>query len=112
MTDPTPAKKKGGLKISQCPWCGGETREGEALVNLTSFAGRVPSVFATMARAGMPRFGVPTGEITGEEKMLWREKTGSKTGWLKRSDEEKTMKISGRRCTICGHIEFYAREST
>jgi len=111
MTEPAPPKKKGGLKIFQCPWCGGETREGEAVVNLTPSRGRIPSVLG-MGRLGMPQVAIPTGETTSQEKMLWREKTGSKTGWFMRSDEEKTMKIHGRRCTVCGHIELYAREST
>jgi uncharacterized OB-fold protein len=50
-----------------------------------------------------------TGTL-GEQKILWREKTGSKTGWLMKSDEQKTMRILGRRCIKCGYIELYARE--
>jgi len=112
MSESAPAKKRGGLKIFQCPWCGGETREGEALVNFTSPVGDVPPVFGSMTRMAMTRFGLLGGETPSQEKMVWREKTGSKTGWLKKSDEEKIMRIYGRRCMVCGHIEFYAREST
>jgi len=109
MAEAAPAKKKGGLKIFQCPWCGGETCEGEAFVHLTASPGRVPSVFGMM---GVPRFGVMSGETASEQKMQWREKARSRTAWLTRSNGEKTMRIFGRRCTVCGHIEFYARDST
>ena len=58
----------------------------------------------------MPGFDLATGERTSENNVLWREKTGAKTGRFIKSDEQITMKVSGRRCIKCGLIEFYAQE--
>jgi len=91
----------------QCPRCGGKMREGEAFTRVTVSGGQASSGFGMM---GIPGMGVSGGETTTEEKIQWREKTGRKTGWLIKSDEEKIMKISGRRCVECGYIELYARE--
>jgi predicted nucleic-acid-binding Zn-ribbon protein len=93
--------------MAECPRCGGEMREGEALMRFTTSVGQVSSSFDLLS---MPGMGVPTGEQTIEEKIFWREKTGKKTGWLVKSDERKNLKISGLRCTECGYIELYAKE--
>jgi len=85
-------------------------REGEAFVRVITFGAQVMSPLTSLGTMGMPGMGVPTGETKSEENILWREKTGRKTGWLTKSDEEKTMKIKGRRCIKCGYIEFYAQE--
>lgn len=58
----------------------------------------------------MPGFELPTGERTSENNILWREKTGAKTGRFIKSDEQITLKVSGRRCINCGYIELYAQE--
>jgi hypothetical protein len=92
MTEPTPAKRKVGLKIFQCPWYGGDTREGEALVNLTTLAGQVPPVFGPMTRMGIQRFGLLSSETPSREKMLWCEKTGSKTGCSKGATKRRSRK--------------------
>ena len=81
--------------------------EGEALVRVTTSVGQASSGFGMMP---MPRMGIPGGETTAEERVLWQEKTGRKTGWLKKSDEKRTIKISGLRCTECRYIELYAKE--
>jgi predicted nucleic-acid-binding Zn-ribbon protein len=85
-------------------------REGAALGQATAFGGTPYLPTAGFAMGGMAGFGVAEGGSVGEQRIMWREKTGSKTGWIMKSDEEKTMKISGRRCTKCGFIEFYAHE--
>jgi len=52
----------------------------------------------------------PAGSGTVREaEMMWKEKTGKKTGWLVKTDEEKIWKIKGLRCLECGYIEFYAK---
>lgn len=94
----------------ECPKCGGEMREGEALGHITPFGGQSYLYTSGFVMGGIS--GVADGGTVGEQKILWREKTGAKTGWLVKSDEEKTRKMSGRRCTKCGYIEFYAREET
>ncbi|MGA2785374.1 MAG: hypothetical protein ABSF09_11815 [Candidatus Bathyarchaeia archaeon] len=94
-----------------CPKCGGEIREGEALVRVTivsNLAGGSP--YGSFGGIPIPGFDLSTGERTSEPTILWREKTGAKTGRFIKSDEYKTMKISGRRCVTCGYIELYAQE--
>ena len=91
----------------ECPRCGGEMREGELFVRgAVSKATAYPN-FGVM---DMPEMNVQNGDVMGENEILWREKTGRKTGWLIKSDEEKTMKISGLRCIKCGYVELYCRE--
>jgi len=88
----------------ECTKCGGETIQGEAYVDIktspasNSMSGMMP---------GMNLGGI--GE-TREERIKWHEKTGEKKGFLIKSDEIRTMKMTGRRCLECGYIEFYARE--
>lgn len=98
--------------MAQCPKCEGETRAGEVLVHVAASGGQVSTGFGMISipSIGMPGFGYGAGETTVEQKLQWREKTGSKTGWLIKSDEEKIMTISGLRCGKCGYIELYARE--
>lgn len=91
----------------KCPRCGGDMHEGNALVRVTTSGGQTSSSFGMFPVPGM---GVPSGGMTSEETILWREKTGRKTGWLIKSDEKKTIKISGLRCRECGYIELYAKE--
>jgi hypothetical protein len=47
---------------------------------------------------------------TQEKRIKWREKTGEKKGLLIKSDEIRTILITGKRCLKCGYIELYARE--
>jgi hypothetical protein len=82
-------------------------QEGNALVRVTTSGSQTSSSFGMFPVPGM---GVPSGGMTSEETILWREKTGRKTGWLIKSDEKKTIKISGLRCRECGYIELYAKE--
>lgn len=91
----------------ECPRCGGEMREGEAFVRVTTYEGRASSGFGIM---GIPGMGIPSAETVREEKVRWRERTGEKKGWLIKREEEKVMRVSGLRCLKCGYIELYARE--
>lgn len=68
------------------------------------------SPYGSFGGIPIPGFDLPTSERTSEPTILWREKTGVKTGRIIKSDEYKTMKISGRRCITCGYIELYAQE--
>ena len=63
----------------ECPRCGGEMREGEAFVRVTTSGGQASSGFGMM---GIPGMDVPSVETVREKKILWREKTGRKKGWL------------------------------
>jgi len=86
-------------------------REGEALVRVTTVSSLVGgSPYGSFGGIPIPGFDLPTSERTSEPTILWREKTGAKTGRLIKSDEYKTMKISGHRCIACGYIELYAQE--
>jgi hypothetical protein len=94
-----------------CAKCGGEVRDGEALVRVAT-ANSLGTPFGLSYGLGgmsVPGFELPTDRMS-EPTILWREKTGAKTGRIIRSDEQKTMKISGRRCLACGYIEFYAQD--
>ena len=97
----------------ECPKCGGEIREGEASVRVSTIGGLMTGSFG-YGMIPIPGVGVPTGvpanEGASENNILWREKTGTKRGLFIKSDEEKTMKVSGHRCIKCGYIELYARE--
>ena len=97
---------KGLFELVSCPRCGGEMQEGEAFTPITvSGSTQIPG----FAMSTMPGMNFP-GNNTTEERIQWREKTGRKTGRFFKSDEEKTIKIIGQRCKVCGYIEFYARE--
>ncbi|HMK83463.1 MAG TPA: hypothetical protein VK503_07075 [Candidatus Bathyarchaeia archaeon] len=86
-------------------------REGEALVRVTTVSSLVGgSPYGSFGGIPIPGFDLPTSERTSEPTILWREKTGAKTGRLIKSDEYKTMKISGHRCIACGYIELYTQE--
>jgi len=87
-------------------------REGEALSQTGAFAGQPYFPTSGFTLAGMAGLGAVDTGAMGEQKILWREKTGSKTGWLVKSDEQKTLRISGRRCAKCGYVELYAHEET
>lgn len=85
-------------------------REGVALIHTPmlndSMMGTIPGLGFPIPEIRSPA----TGADTVGEKLLWRERTGAKTGWLVKSDETKTMEISGHRCLKCGYIEFFANE--
>ena len=87
-----------------CPKCGKEMRRGHAFIEM--------DVFSRNHLYGMNPFtgiNIPTDD--GESKasrLMWRERTGRKSGWLIKSDEEETMIVEGRRCPSCGFLEFYA----
>jgi hypothetical protein len=92
--------------MAECPKCGGEMREGEVFVTVTT-----PSVqSSTFGMMDMLGTVFPGVEMTRDEKIRWREKTGRKTGPLKKGEDERIMKTSGRRCMKCGYIELYAQE--
>jgi hypothetical protein len=77
--------------------------EGEVYVN-------VPAAVNPMVGGMLSMPGMNIGGLGGsrEEGLIWREKTGEKTGLLFKSDEMRTLTIKGLRCTGCGLIEFYA----
>lgn len=90
-----------------CPKCGGDMREGQAFVQVKSAPQTTSGLGGMM---GIPSMGLPSVEMSSDESMQWREKTGRTSGRLIKRDEEKTMKIYGRRCSQCGYIEFYVQE--
>ncbi len=82
-------------------------REGAALTYSSPFS-RTYDNPSSLFMGGIPGLGMPESDSSGDQRIVWREKTGEKTGWLRRG--EKTMDISGRRCTKCGFIELYAHD--
>lgn len=95
------------METNNCPKCGGEIKIGEAFIKFTFTAGSMTSGLSSM---GMPGLDTMGGSETVDEGVKWREKTGRQKGWLLKREEEKTMRLYGKRCTICGYIEFYAYE--
>lgn len=97
----------------ECPKCGGEMREGRAFVEIVNPGiQNAPSFPGLGGMTGFPGMGMGTvTDLTTTKVMIqWWEKTGRKTGLILKSDEEKTMKISGLRCIKCGFVEFYVKE--
>ena len=89
-----------------CPKCGGQMREGEVYINVTTGSSRIPTAFEPSVGHIM---GVPSMQTT-EAHPLWRERTGQIKGWLLKREETKTLKISGLRCTECGYLELFVHE--
>lgn len=90
----------------KCPKCNGEMREGEAFISIETSSVQSSTNFGI----AIPGMGTQCGETIREEGIQWREKTGRKTGWFIKSDEEKIMRILGMRCTECGYVEFYIQK--
>jgi predicted nucleic-acid-binding Zn-ribbon protein len=81
--------------------------QGEAYVNVD-----VPSSNPMMSGMMSPMSSMNIGNVgmTEEARIKWHEKTGEKKGFLIKSDEVRTMAVTGRRCLQCGYIELYARK--
>ena len=81
--------------------------QGEAYVEIGT-----PSDNIMMSPVMSPTTAMGRGNIgmTHEERIKWREKTGEKKGFLIKSDEIRTIAVSGKRCLKCGYIELYARD--
>ena len=90
----------------ECPKCGGEMGNGGLFVQVTTSSGQTMTGIGAI---GMPGMGIPSSQITVDEPMTWREKTGQRTGLIIKSDEVKTMKVRGQRCLSCGYIELYTQ---
>ena len=90
----------------KCGKCGGEMREGELFINVTSSSG---SPIIRQDSFSFPTGSIPNAstEVIGEGPF-WRERTGEKKGWLIKREETQILNISGLRCTNCGYIELYA----
>ena len=82
-------------------------RSGEAMVTDISPLGR-GSMTGVISFPGSS-FPASNGGVRDAD-MMWREKTGEKTGWLVKRDEERIMRIMGMRCLGCGYLEFYAEQ--
>lgn len=93
--------------MAKCPKCGGEMRSGEIFAQITTSMSQAATGFGMIH---LPGVGVPSGDMTKGESVIWKEKTGRKTGFLIKSDEEKIMKVTGQRCTLCGYVEIFAQE--
>lgn len=81
--------------------------QGEAYVDVT--ASPADPMMSGML-SPMPGMSLRGAGMTQEERIKWREKTGEKKGFLIKSDEIRTMAVTGRRCLQCGYIELYARK--
>ncbi len=93
--------------MSECPKCGGDMIQGEAYIEV-----EVPSTGPVMGgmMSSMPGMNLGGVSMRQEERIKWREKTGEKKGFLIKSEEVRTMAVTGRRCLECGYIELYARK--
>jgi predicted nucleic-acid-binding Zn-ribbon protein len=93
--------------MSECAKCGGEMVRGEAYVDIET-----PSENIMMSPVLSPAtaMGREYTWIPQQKRINWREKTGEKKGFLIKSDEIRTLVITGKRCLNCGYIELYARD--
>jgi hypothetical protein len=58
--------------------------------------------------AGIPSSPIPSVYQSSTSKPYWEEKTGRRTGFILKSEEKRTLKIKGSRCSLCGYVELYA----
>ncbi len=82
-------------------------REGGLFVQVTTSSGQT---MTGVGGLGMPGMGMPSSQVTMDEPVAWREKTGRRTGLIIKSDEVKTMKMKGQRCVNCGYVELYVQD--
>lgn len=94
-------------KTTKCPKCGGEMREGEIYVDVTTLSG---GLGASPIMGPYSTMGIPAGTEVSVEGPLWREYTGKEKGWLIKEKERKTLSIRGKRCLECGYVELYVKE--
>ncbi len=90
----------------KCPKCGGAIVEGEIRFDSDTVMPSQMNAYMT----GIPGGPVPSVYQSSTSRPYWEEKTGRKTGFIIKSDERKTLKIKGYRCTLCGYIEMYASD--
>ncbi len=81
--------------------------QGEAYIDVDA-----PLINPAMSgmMSSMPGMNLEGVGMRQEERIKWREKTGEKTGFLIKSEEVRTMAVTGRRCLECGYIELYAQK--
>jgi predicted nucleic-acid-binding Zn-ribbon protein len=81
--------------------------QGEAYVEVTTSSSS--SMMSGMMNP-MSSMNLGNVDMTREERVKWREKTGEKKGFIIKSDEVRTLNVKGMRCLECGYIELYAQE--
>jgi len=81
--------------------------QGEAYVEVTTSSSS-PMMSGMMNP--MSSMNIGGVDMTREERVKWREKTGEKKSFILKSDEVRTLTVKGRRCLECGYIELYAQE--
>ena len=86
----------------KCTKCGGAMVEGEIKFDNDNI---MPSQMT-----GIPNSSLQTIYQSSSGRPYWEEYTGRKTGFLFKSDEKKTLRLKGLRCSLCGFIELYAKD--
>lgn len=93
-------------QVKRCSKCGGEVREGELFINVTSTPGSgLASPYSYPSEFAM---GMQSGSMVSGDGPFWRERTGKKEGLLFKREKTQTLKICGYRCKKCGYIELFA----
>jgi hypothetical protein len=92
--------------MEKCLKCGGVMIEGEIRFDSDTVMPSQMNAYMT----GIPNSPLPNVYQSSMSRPYWEEKTGRKTGFILKSDEKKTLKIKGLRCSLCGFIEIYANE--
>ena len=83
-------------QVKRCSKCGGEVREGELFINVTSTTSSgLTSPYSYPSEFAM---GMQSAPLVTGDGPLWREHTGEKEGWLFKREKTKTLKICGFRC--------------
>ncbi|MFC1803507.1 hypothetical protein ACFL0D_06015 [Thermoproteota archaeon] len=87
-------------------------REGEAFIEIDVLtrSRSLPTLGSGFDMNPLSGISSPISEQISSSKLLWREKTGVKKGWLLKKDEQKTLNVFGRRCPSCGFIELFAQK--
>jgi predicted nucleic-acid-binding Zn-ribbon protein len=93
--------------MARCPKCGGEMVEGLGYVSVTVPTSSGMSGFGGIM-SPMPSPSMTSMDTQSEARLMWRERTGEKKGFIIKSDVVRNLEIKGLRCLKCGYIELYA----
>jgi predicted nucleic-acid-binding Zn-ribbon protein len=96
--------------MANCPKCGGEMVDGTAYVSVTVPSGGGGGGFGGMM-SPMPSPSMTSMDTQSEARLMWREKTGERKGFIIKSNVVRDLNVKGLRCVDCGYIELYAQNN-
>jgi hypothetical protein len=80
-------------------------RDGEAFIKFSYYDDNRASGIPGM---GGLDFTMPGGFEEVNEEIKWKEQAPLRTDQTLQKDDKSDQKIKGKRCILCGYIEFFA----